>query len=113
MSKPTYLHVRGIRNKNPEPLTDITWQISNVSDAQLEDWANNLGIVERERELCAALLAKRKLEREERRAELEANPFDPRTEVSADAKNIVKHLWFIFVLLPVVLTLLYIMFTAK
>ena len=39
------------------------------------------------------------------------NPFDPRSEVSADAKHIagriVKHLWIIFVLLPVVLALLY------
>ena len=39
------------------------------------------------------------------------NPFDPRNEVSADAKHIagqiVKHLWIIFVLLPIVLGLLY------
>jgi len=38
-------------------------------------------------------------------------PFDPRTEISADAKHIaskiVTHLWIIFVLLPVGLALLY------
>lgn len=44
-----------------------------------------------------------------------ANPFDPRSEVSADAYyiaervsgRIVKHLWIIFVLLPVVLGILF------
>jgi hypothetical protein len=39
------------------------------------------------------------------------NPFDSRTEVSADARHIaghiVKHLWIIFVLLPVVLGILF------
>jgi len=38
-------------------------------------------------------------------------PFDPRNEVSADAEyvsgRIVKHLWIIFVLLPVVLGILF------
>jgi RNA polymerase subunit RPABC4/transcription elongation factor Spt4 len=42
--------------------------------------------------------------------EREGSPFDPRTEVSADAKYIsgrlVKHLWIIFVLLPLVAGLL-------
>jgi hypothetical protein len=33
--------------------------------------------------------------------------FDPRTEVSADAHYIVKHLWTIFVLLPVVAAILF------
>jgi hypothetical protein len=32
--------------------------------------------------------------------------FNPRTEVSADARHIVKHLWIIFVLLPFVCALL-------
>ncbi len=32
-----------------------------------------------------------------------ATVFDPRAEVSADSGHIVKHLWIIFVLLPVVL----------
>ena len=42
---------------------------------------------------------------------LRENPFDQRTEVSADAKHIaskiVTHLWLIFVLLPVVLGILF------
>jgi hypothetical protein len=42
-----------------------------------------------------------------RRQELQENPFNPRTEVSADANKIVKHLWIIFVLLPLVLWILY------
>jgi hypothetical protein len=40
---------------------------------------------------------------------MENTPFDPRTEVSADAKHIaskvVTHLWTIFVLLPIILLL--------
>ena len=36
-----------------------------------------------------------------------AHPFNPRIEVSADAKYITKHLWIIFVLLPFVVGLLY------
>ena len=48
--------------------------------------------------------------------ELQSNPFDPRNEVSADARHIaqriVKHLWIIFVALPFVLGILYlILFT--
>jgi hypothetical protein len=43
--------------------------------------------------------------------------FDPRTEVSADARYIAKRisrtLWIIFVLLPVVLAILYAIVTAK
>jgi hypothetical protein len=39
----------------------------------------------------------------DKRQVLEADPFDPRHEVSADAKKIVAHLGIIFVLLPFVL----------
>jgi hypothetical protein len=38
--------------------------------------------------------------------EVTETPFDPRTEVSADARKIVKNLWVIFVLLPFVTGLL-------
>jgi|CZKX01.1.fsa_nt_gi hypothetical protein len=45
-----------------------------------------------------------------RRQELQDNPFDPRTEISADARHIasriVTHLWILFVLLPVILAVL-------
>jgi hypothetical protein len=51
-----------------------------------------------------------------RRQELQDNPFDPRTEVSADAihiaSRIVKHLWIIFVLLPFIAALLWIIVGA-
>ena len=47
---------------------------------------------------------------EAERQESLAKQFDPRTEVSADAQHIagkiVKHMWIIFVLLPVVLAIL-------
>jgi hypothetical protein len=55
--------------------------------------------------------AKRKEKMEAKRQELQDNPFDPRTEVSADAKHIasrvVTHLWILFVALPLVLALLF------
>jgi hypothetical protein len=41
-----------------------------------------------------------------RRETLLHNPFDPRTEVSADAKRIVANLWVLFVLLPIVTAIL-------
>jgi hypothetical protein len=44
-------------------------------------------------------------------------PFDPRTDISADARHIsgriVQHMWIIFVLLPVVLGILFVILTAK
>ena len=39
-------------------------------------------------------------------------PFDPRTEVSADARHIVKHLWIILVLLPGVVGLCWLLVTV-
>ena len=42
-----------------------------------------------------------------KRAELQDNPFDPRTEVSADAKHIVKHVWMLFVLWPLIIGVLW------
>jgi len=42
-----------------------------------------------------------------------ASPFDPRVDISADARHIagriVKHLWIIFVLLPCIFGLLYLL----
>jgi len=77
---------------------------------------------------CATLLAEKRAEgakraakleesreayrqrQSEHREDLENNPFDPRTEVSADAKHIasriVTHLWILFVLLPVIIGVL-------
>ena len=64
---------------------------------------------------CLELLNIRKeaeqIRRSKVREELQSNPFDPRNEVSADArhiaKQVVKHLWIIFVALPFVLGVLY------
>ena len=90
------------------------------SDEELEKWATDPDCIEKDQ--CAAFLAERRgrqaklrAERDEfrarKRAELQDNPFDPRTEVSADAEHIasriVKHLWMIFVLLPIVLGVLW------
>jgi hypothetical protein len=44
-------------------------------------------------------------------AGIQANPFDARTEVSADARyiagHIIKHLWIMLVVLPFVLAILF------
>ena len=85
----------------------------------LEKWASDPTCPERG--ICIEIITRRTAKREakeqaeserisERRKLIEANPFDPRTEVSADAvhiaKRIVTHLWIIFVLLPFVALLL-------
>ncbi|MHB8218664.1 MAG: hypothetical protein ACYDDS_21540 [Candidatus Sulfotelmatobacter sp.] len=70
---------------------------------------------EEQEERKAARVVQEKIRRETVRAELQDNPFDPRSEISADAQHIarevggriVKHLWIIFVALPFVLGLLY------
>jgi hypothetical protein len=65
---------------------------------------------EADRQAAIAADQQRPFERPER---IRNNPFDPRTEVSADAKytasRIIKHLWLIFVLLPFVAALLMLM----
>jgi hypothetical protein len=105
--------------------------LKNATDAQLEKWGSDPNCVEHE--ACADYLAKRLADRAAaeaaktsaraaKREELQDNPFDPRTEVSADAERIVKqasvdaehiagrivkHLWIIFVLLPIVIGILF------
>jgi hypothetical protein len=100
--------------------------ITGASIEELEKWALDPSCAETEE--CANLLIERREEREkfrakrdaaraaqlerlsERRKELEANPFDARTEVSADAKHIasriVTHLWILFILVPVIIAVL-------
>jgi len=95
------------------------WFLEKASDRDLEKWATDPNC--HEMEACAKALAKRLAEREKtkvaglpeavvKRKELRDNPFDPRTEVSADAKyisrRIVTHLWILFVLLPFIIGLL-------
>ena len=87
--------------------------ISSSSDEDLANWASDPGCSQRS--LCAEALSKREGKKKEdaveKLAELHANPFDARTEVSADAQyiagHIVKHLWIIFVVLPFVLAILF------
>jgi hypothetical protein len=116
-------------NRYHVPNDAASWYLEGVcpvSDEELEKWAHDPNCIEME--VCAKALAERiarreKLEverqaaiaaeiqrRSEVRKELADNPFNPRTEVSADATHIasriVKHLWIIFVLLPFVLAVL-------
>jgi hypothetical protein len=94
-----------------DPLDKNRWRVLEAAtDEQLEKWSNDPNCEESSK--AAAELA----EREKRRAEEGAhtsvlNPFDPRTEISADAKHIagrvVTNLWVIFVLLPIVLGILF------
>ena len=98
----------------------IDGQMEFQSNEKLEQWAGDPNCIEQE--ACAAFLAKRKsvqaaelaeaeAERALKRKEMEDNPFDPRSEVSADAKHIankiVTHLWILFVALPLMLAILY------
>jgi hypothetical protein len=80
---------------------------------QLEQWAADPNCIEQE--VCATLLAKRK-EKSTGLTETaglapQVTLFDPRTEVSADARHIagkiVMHLWILFVALPIALAILY------
>ena len=96
------------------------WNLPYESTEDLQRWAADPNCIEKEQ--CAGVLAQRlakeeaiRLEQEQRfaakRALLQENPFDSRTEVSADAQHVarqvVKHLWIIFVALPFVLGILY------
>jgi hypothetical protein len=111
------------------PFEGAPWflgDVLKVSDQELEKLAHDPNCIEME--ACARALAERLATRERHEVERQAaaaaelqrrsaarkelldNPFDPRTEVSADARHIagriVKHLWIIFVLLPFVAVLL-------
>ena len=106
--------------------TPATWdyRISDyqATDEQLGRWANDPNCSDQQ--LCAEKLAERlgtKAAREKQQAEekrqmaekrqgMEYNPFDARTEVSADARHIatcvVANMWIIAVVLPIVLGLI-------
>jgi hypothetical protein len=103
-------------------LEPIEVRLQKASVEELEKWAHDPNCIEME--ACTKALAARFASREKYQAaqaakhavkqkELQDNPFDPRTEISADAihiaSRIVKHLWIIFVLLPFVLALLYVL----
>ena len=106
-----------------QPIED---RIRRATERELRQWAYDPNCIEME--LCVKELAERQATREirgvlrepvrssqtdrlsQRPQRLGDIPFDPRTEVSADAihiaSRIVKHLWIIFVLLPVVAVVL-------
>jgi hypothetical protein len=124
MAEPNEANRYHVKKSWLESLDDaLAW----APDKDLEKWAHDPNCIEMEE--CAKTLARRRQlndpavqeaagqaameaeqqRRSEVRKELEDNPFDPRTEVSADAihiaSRIVKHLWIIFVLLPFVAAL--------
>lgn len=65
--------------------------IRYATDEELIKWSSDPEC--NQRALCAEALPKRNADRAPRIAALNANPFDARTEVSADARYVVKHLW--------------------
>jgi len=73
--------------------------INGASKDQLDQWASDPKC--NQRVICAELKTK------EEEVDIADFPFDPRTEVSADARHIaeriIKHLWIIFAALSVVL----------
>lgn len=78
--------------------------INLASDEQLKKWASDESC--NQKLICDVALAQQNTPK---RGEV---PFYPRTEVSADARyiagRIIKHLWIIFVALPFVLAILFV-----
>lgn len=100
--------------------------MAQASDEQLQKWATDPDCIESD--MCGSELTDRLVKRTtdetakrtaraNKRAEMADNPFDPRTEVSADAKHIagriVTHLWILFVLLPFIGAALFMLLAAK
>jgi hypothetical protein len=94
--------------------------IEDATEFQLQQWANDPNCYQQAH--CAAELQRREAKQvssseqlDEPRKQLQERPFDPRTEISADAlhiaNRIVAHLWIIFVLLPFVVGVLYVLVT--
>jgi hypothetical protein len=102
------------------------WALARASDEQLQKWGTDPDCIEMD--VCAKALRERLANRETDRArlqttlaakrkELQDNPFDPRTEVSADtrhiARKIVMHMWILFavtfVLLPFLIAVVLVM----
>jgi hypothetical protein len=77
---------------------------NNVPDEKLRVWATDQNCAEMS--LCAEMLAQRTAPRNTKPIGPQDALFDPRTEISADARHIVKHLWILFVLLPFIFGLL-------
>jgi hypothetical protein len=86
------------------PNKAASWFLAGASRQELEKWGTDPNCIEME--ACAKALAQRLANLEN----LQDNPFNPRTEVSADAKyiagRIVSHLWILFILMPFIIGLL-------
>ncbi len=91
--------------------TTLFQVLESATDEQLGKWRDDVNLKQRDRDRCAEELSDRATRKAKAATATEKArlvvPFDPRTEVSADAKKIVAHLWIIFVLLPVVLGVLW------
>ncbi len=98
-----------------KPKENSAWGIEYATNEELQQWADDQNCIEKEQ--CVQILEARRVKYEKerlellqrqaaRREELQNYPFDPRTEVSADAQHvagrIVKTLWVIFIILPFV-----------
>lgn len=107
-----------------EPYHIGNWDRTYATDEKLKKWASDPLCIERA--ICAELLAIRENHPETRRVPVvgstatvavKVDTFDPRTDVSADAKHIadkiVYHLWIIFVLLPIVLGVVWILLSHR
>ena len=112
-----------------EPTQPTEDRMRQATGLELSKWAHDANCFETKEaaQELAERIAKRKMSEADRQAAIAAdqqrpferperirnNPFDPRTEVSADAKytasRIIKHLWLIFVLFPFVAALLMLM----
>jgi len=79
--------------------------INSASDEELEQWASDPDC--NQKLLAATALAKRNYGKIDPARTHRRPEFNARTEVSADARQIVKHLWIIFVALPFILAVLY------
>jgi hypothetical protein len=86
------------------------WRVAE--DADVEKWANDPNCNQQKE--CAEELVRRgrpigdqRLQIEKDRERLTAHPFDPRTEVSADARRIIKHLWILLFAIPLIVGVLW------
>jgi len=94
-----------------------SWEPFHASDEVLKEWAG--GEDQTTAEVARAEIARRAevgaeaiRQKAERAPRVEIPPFDPRTEVSADAKRIVLDLWLVVLIVPIALWIIYSMLSA-
>jgi hypothetical protein len=85
------------------------WRVAE--DADVEEWASDPNCNQQAE--CAAELVRRggpikeRRLRAQREKDADTPPFDPRTEVSADAKRIIHHLWILLFVIPLIVGVLW------